>query len=80
MMPNRSADIHVLPRLELGPDQVMWLRMFHTIDLDEWRLECLKFSTPQEIGWVYVGATAPGPVRTRNICNNRYHYWPRPPE
>ena len=67
---------------ELCPDQLLWLRMFHKIDLTEWRYEYVKYGKyrqPQEIDFVYVGANNDDSDRAKNIEQNKYFYWPTPP-
>lgn len=67
---------------ELCPDQLLWLRMFHKIDLTEWRYEIVKYGKhrqPQEFDFVYVGVHYEDLNRAKNIEQNKYFYWPTPP-
>ena len=70
--------LFILPRIKLDADQLLWLQMFHKIDLSKWRCLLLQ-RNPQKIGYAYVGNQKGGPERNKNIAKNRYYYWPKPP-
>lgn len=81
-------DLEPIPNKQcvLTEDQLIWLKIFETINLNQWRCLCIN----RKMEWFYIGnwsdkiAHNKSPkrvkkefeLRNENLSLDRYYYWP----
>ena len=73
----KKARTNTMDVKTLGIDQIKWLNMYGSINLNHWRFILIN----NQPDWLYVGAWKPGHLddgyseRQRNLESDRYYYW-----